>query len=159
MTGVTRLAGTPNAVTTSFTYEPTFNQLASVTDPLQNTTTYSYDTSGNLITVSDPMNHQTTFAYNGAGQATSITDAMQDTAQFSYNSGDLTGITDPAGQTTTRLLDPPDSSIRYQSAWPENTVSVRRTGPVAAGFRCASRSYHVRLRPQRQSTRRNRRER
>jgi YD repeat-containing protein len=34
-------------VTTSFTYA-TFQQLASVTDPLSHTTTFGYDTTGNL---------------------------------------------------------------------------------------------------------------
>jgi hypothetical protein len=38
LTSVTRLAGTGDAVTTSFTYESTFQQLASVTDPLSHTT-------------------------------------------------------------------------------------------------------------------------
>jgi YD repeat-containing protein len=40
VTSVTRLAGTGNAVTTSFTYEPVFNQVASITDPLNHTTTF-----------------------------------------------------------------------------------------------------------------------
>jgi len=31
---VTKLATTPNAVTTTMTYEPVFNQVATVTDPL-----------------------------------------------------------------------------------------------------------------------------
>jgi hypothetical protein len=38
--------GTGDAVTTSFTYESTFQQLASVTDPLSHTTTFGYDTTG-----------------------------------------------------------------------------------------------------------------
>lgn len=33
-------------MTTSFTYESTFQQLASVTDPLSHTTTFGYDTTG-----------------------------------------------------------------------------------------------------------------
>jgi RHS repeat-associated protein len=107
MTSVTVLTGTSNAATTSFTYEPTFNQLASVTDPLQNKTNFAYDTSGNLTTVTDPLTHPTTLGYNTVGQVTSITDALQDQAQFSYDptTHDLVGITDPAQNTTTRQTD------------------------------------------------------
>ncbi len=83
-TSVTRLAGTFNAVTTSFTYEPKFNQLASITDPLQHTTTFNYDpTAGNLTSVTDALGHGSTFAYNTAGQVTSTTDAQGRTRLYS----------------------------------------------------------------------------
>src|SRR5205807_896781 len=59
-TQVTQLSGTSNAVTTNFTYESTYNQLASVTDPLNHPTSFGHDTSGNLTTITDPLNHQTT---------------------------------------------------------------------------------------------------
>ena len=39
VTSVTHLAGTPDAVTTSVTWEPAFNQIATVTDPLLSHTT------------------------------------------------------------------------------------------------------------------------
>ncbi len=39
-TRVTRLAGTPNAVTTTFSYESQFNHLTSVTDPLGHSSTF-----------------------------------------------------------------------------------------------------------------------
>ncbi len=54
LTSLTRLAGTGNAVTTTFTYEPTFNRVASITDPLSHTTTFAYDGLGNLSTITDP---------------------------------------------------------------------------------------------------------
>ena len=41
--GITRLVDTPEAVTTEFAYEPKFNQLASITDPLGHTITFIYD--------------------------------------------------------------------------------------------------------------------
>ena len=47
---VTRLSGTANAVTTTYTYESTFNQVASVTDPLSHTWSFGYDSAGNLTT-------------------------------------------------------------------------------------------------------------
>jgi YD repeat-containing protein len=104
-TGITRLAQTSNAVTSSFTYTSQFNQLETVTDPLNHTTTFQYDGVGNLLSITDPLNHQTTFTSNSAGQVATATDAMQNTIQFSYDAGDLVGITDPLGNSTTRFAD------------------------------------------------------
>jgi YD repeat-containing protein len=41
-TRVTRLDGTPNAVTSTFAYNGPFAQLSSATDPLNHTSTFSY---------------------------------------------------------------------------------------------------------------------
>jgi len=49
---VTRLAGTGSAVTTSYTYDSTFSQLTTVTDPLSHTTTFTRNTLGD-VTLSD----------------------------------------------------------------------------------------------------------
>ena len=56
---VTRLAGTADAVTTTFTYHASFSQVASVTDPLSHTTAFGYDGTGNLtsITEREPRDH------------------------------------------------------------------------------------------------------
>ena len=102
---VTRLAGTNEAVTTTYTYEPRFNQLATVTDPLMHTTTYGYDDAGRLVTITDPLQHQTTLTYNARGQLTSIVDALQHTTAFAYSGGDLTTITDPLDRVRTRFTD------------------------------------------------------
>lgn len=61
---VTRLATTPNAVTKTMTYELTFNQVATVTDPLSHTTTFGYDARGNLLTVTDAKSQQTVYTYS-----------------------------------------------------------------------------------------------
>jgi YD repeat-containing protein len=42
--------------------------VASVTDPLNHTTTFGYDSAGNLTTITDPLSHTTTLTYNAAGQ-------------------------------------------------------------------------------------------
>ena len=68
-TSVTRLAGTGNAVTTTFTYDPTFSQVTSVTDPLNHTTTFGYDTHGALTSITDPLNHTTTLTPDATGPA------------------------------------------------------------------------------------------
>jgi RHS repeat-associated protein len=105
MTRVTRLDGTSDAVTTTFSYEPTFNQLASVTDPLNHSTTFAYDGNGNLSTVTDALSHPSSFAYNGAGQVTSVTDSLNNTVQFGYFGGDLVSVTDPLGNSSSSILD------------------------------------------------------
>ena len=56
---ITRLDGTPEAVTTTFTHESQFNCLATVTDPLNHTTIFNYDSLGNLTSVVDPLNQPT----------------------------------------------------------------------------------------------------
>jgi YD repeat-containing protein len=61
---VTKLATTPQAVTTTFTYEPTFNQVATVTDPLSHTTTFGYDAKGNLTTITNALSKITTLTVN-----------------------------------------------------------------------------------------------
>jgi len=105
VSSVTRMAGTSEAVTTSFSYESSFNQIASVTDPLNHTSSFGYDSHGNLISVIDALNNQTAVAYNSAGQPTSVTDPLSNTIQFGYSGGDLASVTNPLSQTTSRFVD------------------------------------------------------
>jgi RHS repeat-associated protein len=93
------------ALTTRYTYEPPFNFIKTITDPLNHTTTYAYDAASNLVSITDPLQHATTFGYNGQGQLTSITDSLQHTTTFGYNGGDLTTITDPLMRVSTRFTD------------------------------------------------------
>ena len=105
LSSVTRMAGTSEAVTTTFTYEPVFNLPITITDPLNHTTTLGYDSKGNLTSITDPLNHQTTLSYNAAGQPISITDALQHAVQLSYALGDLATVSDPLNRTLTRFTD------------------------------------------------------
>jgi len=101
---VTRLSGTSSAVTTSFTYTSAYNQLASVTDPLGHTTSFSY-TNGCLTQVTDALGHNTTLQCNSAGQPTSVQDALGNTALFAYQGYDLQSITDPLNRTVNYVVD------------------------------------------------------
>ena len=124
-TGVTRMAGTSEAVSTSFTYETGFNQIASVTDPLNHTTSFAYDSKGDLISATDALGHLTTFVYNNAGQPISATDPLGNSNLFSYSDGDLISVTNPVGHLTSRFLDaagrvlsltnPLGETIRYEN--------------------------------------------
>lgn len=102
---VTRLAGTSNAATTSFTYEPTFSRVTSITDPLSHTTTATYNDSINQTLVTDPRGYQWTMLQNPLGQIVSWQDPAGDAWQLFYSGADLTTVEDPLGNTTTYLYD------------------------------------------------------
>lgn len=101
---VTQLSGTPNAVTTQFTYTSAYNQLASVTDPLGHTTHFSY-TNGCLSQVTNALGNSTTIQCNGAGQPTSVQDALGNTTLFAYQGYDVQGVTDALNRTVTYDVD------------------------------------------------------
>jgi RHS repeat-associated protein len=121
---VTRLDGTPSAVTTTFAYEPSFNHLQTVTDPLAHSTSITYDAIGEPASITDPLNHQITTTFNGLGQMLTLADPLGNTSHFDYFGGDLVRVTDPAGNGSTmnydlagRLiasLDPQGNTTRYQ---------------------------------------------
>jgi RHS repeat-associated protein len=108
-TSVTRLAGTPSAVTTSFTYDPTFNKITSVTDPLGvgHTTSFSYDKAGNLIKAQDPLDPAWNLGYDGAGELTSVTDPLSNPpTQIGYDGfGNVAQAVDPLGRKFSRVSD------------------------------------------------------
>ncbi|MGA8740146.1 MAG: RHS repeat-associated core domain-containing protein [Terracidiphilus sp.] len=105
VTSITSLSSTSNAATTWFTYDPTYQELSSVTDPIGNETSFAHDTSGNLITATDPLGNTTAFSYNSAGQPVTITDPQGAETQLAYSAGILTSTTDPLGRTATGTLD------------------------------------------------------
>src|SRR5436309_15141150 len=85
---MTRLAGTPQAVTTNLTYETPgtgFNRLTGLTTPTA-TTTMAYDDPSRQITVTDPLTHQTVITYNSRGQMLTITDPLSHTTTSEYDS-------------------------------------------------------------------------
>lgn len=89
----------------TYTYEPAYNQVATVTDPLSHTTTFAYDAGGRLTTVTDALNQQTTFTYNAAGQPLTVTDPLNRGTTFGYAAGNLVTVISPLGHTQTRFVD------------------------------------------------------
>jgi RHS repeat-associated protein len=102
---ITRLAGTSGALTTQFSYDPAFNQLASITDPLNHSVNYSYDGKGNLESVKDALDRTSTFTYNAAGQLRTAKDPLDHVWTYGYTVGDLTSVRDPLGRTTSLFAD------------------------------------------------------
>ena len=122
-------------LTMSYTYDQSFSRIRTSTDPLNNTTTYAYDTLGNLIHVALPAVDagvpQYHYTYNGRGQVAAIVDPQGMTTalsyepltgdllsitvdnggeniktQFAYDTvGNITGVTDPRNNTTVYQYD------------------------------------------------------
>ncbi len=84
--------------TTSFAYNSSYNQVASITDPFNNVTNFSYDGSGNLTQITTPLNRTAAFEYDNSGLVTRSVDPLGTEATFSYNSsGNLTQISQGTG--------------------------------------------------------------
>ncbi len=116
--------GTPNATTSSFTYDSQGNT-ASETNGADHTTDYSYDAEGNKTSETNPLGDKTEWKYDShhdviaqttpRGETTTIRRDEHGNAvevsrpapggetqitKYTYNSfGELTGMTDPLGQT------------------------------------------------------------
>ena len=114
--------GDPNIVTT-FTYDPNFNLLKTMTDPYGHVTTCDYDLDGNLIKItypqvsvpgqSQPVSPVASFTYNEFGQLETATDPNKMVAEYVYyndsadpnNRGRLWKIIVDANENDPRHLD------------------------------------------------------
>jgi YD repeat-containing protein len=105
VTAITSLAGTANAVTQSYSYDPVYQQVLSYTDPLNHTTSLGYDWLGNLTSVTDALGNSVRVTNDSLGRPVSITNALGKVTQISYDQGDLAGITDPLGRTVSIFND------------------------------------------------------
>ncbi|MFC1851214.1 RHS repeat-associated core domain-containing protein [candidate division CSSED10-310 bacterium] len=88
---------------TNFTYDPTTGKVASVTDALGRTVSYTYDGSGNVTRIEYP-----------------IVDSQIPTTNLTYNArGQVTQVEDPIGMIKNRTYDPSTaeaSSITYDQS-------------------------------------------
>ncbi|KEZ01634.1 hypothetical protein GQ57_33845, partial [Burkholderia sp. MSh2] len=112
-----RIAGVQQSDGTSlaFTYVLSDGQykVASVTDGLGNTTSFSYDSDSGTTSVTDPLDCTSVYRYDANGQliqaSSGVTAANAEgltQAYYTYNDlGDVTGITDGAGHTVSMQYD------------------------------------------------------
>ena len=102
---ITTATGTALASTTTYTYDSAGN-LASQIDPLGHTTSYTYDSAGNALTTTDPLGKVTTRTFDSQRDLTSVQDPLGRTTSMTYNSdGDMTYLTTPGGHTSSWTLN------------------------------------------------------
>jgi RHS repeat-associated protein len=98
--------GSPlSALTTTYSYDPTYNKPIVITDPLGLAITMTYDPgTGNVLsTVADSgsaphLNAKSSFTYNGFGQVLTATDPLQTVTQLGYDGhGNPTSVTRDVG--------------------------------------------------------------
>ncbi|HEX8347794.1 MAG TPA: RHS repeat domain-containing protein [Actinoplanes sp.] len=63
----TKAAGTTHAATTYFDYDPITSQPLTITSPDETENRYTYDTAGNRLAHTDPLQRTTTLTYNAPG--------------------------------------------------------------------------------------------
>ncbi|MFC1431561.1 IPT/TIG domain-containing protein [Streptacidiphilus sp. N1-3] len=99
---VTHAAGTADAATTSYTYDPATLGQATVTDPLGQVTTSTYDQDGNLTSRTAPLGDTSSYTYDPLGDLTSATSPLGETTGYGYDAvGNRTSVSDPDGGSTT----------------------------------------------------------
>jgi RHS repeat-associated protein len=92
--------------TFTYTYNSTFNLVTSITDPLNHTRSFAYDSTGDLTSVTDENGHATTFTYDTYGQPLTLTDPLGKQTTFTYDlSENPIIVTDPLGNATTNAFD------------------------------------------------------
>ncbi len=80
--------------------------LVSVTNALNQTTAYAYDSLGRLAAITDGLNHATSYGYDVNGYIISHTDALNHSTTFQYDlAGNLLLVTDPLGRQTRMRYD------------------------------------------------------
>lgn len=96
-------------LTTRYSYAPVGTSgyaVASVTDPLGATTSYSYDQAGDLREVTDPRGRSTVMSYTPQGRPIAVTTPGGGTSTTAYNlDGQPVRVTDPRGVTTLFTYD------------------------------------------------------
>jgi RHS repeat-associated protein len=92
--------------TFTYTYNASFNQVTSISDPQHHTRTFTYDSVGNLTTVTDENGHATTFTYDQFGEPLTVTDPLGKQTTIAYDAaGNPVTFTDPLGNISGYTFD------------------------------------------------------
>lgn len=88
-------------------YEPNFNRLTNIEDPLGHNVRHTIASSnGNLMKTTDALEHETNFSYWSTGKLYTVTDANAHTTTFEYdNFGNLNKVTNALQKETIFVSD------------------------------------------------------
>ncbi len=82
------------------------NRLAQDIGAQAQTTTYGYDSNGNVTSVSDPLSHATGNSYDALNRLVQMLDPANGVTQYAYDgAGNLSQVTDPRGLATVYTYD------------------------------------------------------
>jgi|GEM_PF-948487 len=96
----------PLGNTTAYTYDAEFNKIKTKTDALGATWEYTYNTRGNLAKFTDPLGCETTLTYDDQGRMISKTNGLNQTFSYVYDAaGNQIKVTRPDGSTTAATYD------------------------------------------------------
>ncbi len=103
--------------TITYTYTPDFNNIASFTDEKGYATTLSYDAKGNLTQITEPGNLVYTATYAANGDIISSTDPKGNTFTYSYDTyGNPVNVTGPGSFTAQLAFDARGNLLSYTDA-------------------------------------------
>ncbi|WP_181408268.1 RHS repeat-associated core domain-containing protein [Schumannella sp. 10F1B-5-1] len=98
---ITEAFGTPLQRTSTFTYDDSGNLLAA-TDPLGRKTSSTYDVGGNELTSTDPLGRTTTRTFDSEGNTLTVTDPLGHVTSYEYGTNSaLIKSTTPGGRELT----------------------------------------------------------
>lgn len=112
---------TPQAVTSTYVFDPATWRVASVTEPNGHATVNTYDAMGNLLTSTDALGRTTSYTWDALNDETSVTDPTGVKTTMTYDAaGNLlsrsTPLTATGQQSTTTLA--------YDPAHPGDVIAV-----------------------------------
>jgi RHS repeat-associated protein len=98
--------GLPADNTWTYAYDPATGNQTSVTDPLNNKTTRTFDAAGRVLTATDPDGRVATTAYDNLGRVLATTDGAGGVTRSTYDGvGNRLTLKDPNGNTTQSQYD------------------------------------------------------
>ena len=111
--------------TFTYTYDPVFNLVTSITDALNHKRSFTYDATGDVITFTDENGHNSTFTYDSYGQPLTSTDPLGNKTTITYDSAENpVSVTDPLGNTTTNTFDGVSRMVATTDALGRKTAVV-----------------------------------
>ena len=101
----------PLGETTTYDYN-TQGDLTGMTDPLGSTVSYTYDPGGRQLTSTDGLGNTTTFTYDSLNRTLTETDPLGGVTSYTYDAvGNLITVTDAEGRTTTYTYNAKDQRV------------------------------------------------